>query len=65
MSEEASTSDGSISRLGLVLSLLFGIAIFAVGVWLSFGVILSAALAIGGSAVLAYVVWPRLLRGHS
>jgi hypothetical protein len=54
-----------ISRVGLVVSLLAGFGVFALGVWLAIGVIASAAVATGVSAVVAYVIWPRLFRVHS
>jgi hypothetical protein len=53
-----------LSRLGLVVSLLVGLAVFALGGWLGIGVIASATLAIAASAVVAYVVWPRLFGVH-
>ena len=63
MNDDASKTGGSpLSRLGLAISLLVGLGVFALSVWLAVGVIASAALAIAGSAVVAYVVWPRLFR---
>ena len=63
--DDQGPGDASISRIGLVVSLLFGLGVFALGVGLSFGVMWSIALGIAASALVAYVAWPRLLKVRS